>query len=339
MNKTVAGLFDAGDIEMEIELVLRPSMELSSYDPVHVTYTPAQVTEEMIDTQLKQEMARFARFEPTEVPLAEGDRAVMDMDVEVNGSPAKELSGNNMQLMIAHGMMPEGFIDNVKGMQVGEQRHFTFTAPNPEDPAAGPDTFVCTVTLHDKRHRTVPELTDEFVQKNLSATDKTVAQFRERVRKFLQQRQGEQDQQTREAVADAELATRLVGTIPDLYIELTSQEIAANVQANLAAQGLTLGQFLQQQKMDTRQFQMSVMQQARDSLRQGLALDALFRHLDLEVTPDDENRALHELAPGYEEEARANFEQNYAWSVVTDMAQRFAAHNWLVSNAVFEKRQ
>ena len=191
------------------------------------------------------------------------------------------------------------------------------------------------IDVLDKRRRIVPELTDEFVAARLSQEDKTVEQFRNRVRVYLQGQISEGDSARREELADAELGRRLRGAIPDALIERTAADMLESIRANSAAQGLTLSQFIELQGMNERQFQMTVMMQARESLRQGLALDALFEHLDMQLDEADFDRALTELAPGAEDEARKNFQANDAWFIVRNMAVRLKAHDWLMRTAVF----
>lgn len=316
----------------DVDVFVRPQFELSSYEPVYINEPPAQVTEEAINAQLMREMNRFATYEETEGPVCEGDCVQVNMSTLANGVPEVSLSGDGMAIVLSRDLMPEGFVSAVVGMNVGEHKEFEFA--NIERDAT-PVYYKVALDVVDKRRRTVPELTDEFVQARLSRTDKTVAQFKERVRKFLQEQQKGADTSRREELADAELGKRLRGAIPDALIERTSKDMMESIRSNAAAQGLTLEQFIQMQGMDEKQFQMTLMMQARESLRQGLALDALFDHLGMTLEDADYSQALHELAPGNEEAARKNFQDNDAWYIVRNMAMRLKAHNWLMKTAVF----
>ena len=314
-----------------------PAFELSSYDPVRIHVPPASVTEQMIDAQLAREMERFAVVGPVEGPVAEGDNIFVDMQVTVNGKPAPELSGEKMSVMLLHGLMPGEYVENVVGMTKGESKSFDFAAVDRRDTSSVPDEFHVELTLLDAQRRTVPQLTDGFVATRLSATDKTVAEFREHVRAHLESTLQAEDARRREEAADAELASRLVGSVPDELIEKTTRNIVDQLRANLAARGMSLEQYFAQQGMNERQFQMSAMMQARESLRQGLALDALFRHMGYSLTEADVDRALAEVAPGNEERAKAGLEEDdETREYVLQMAARLKAHDWLVKTAVFE---
>lgn len=309
---------------------------LSSYEPVRIAEPPVQVTEEMVDAQMAREMSRFARFEPALGPACEGECLRAKMEVLVNGEPEEAMSGESVTVVLQRGAQPEGFVAGIEGMRVGERRSFDFSAADPADPTGSPAAFHVDIELADKRRRVIPQLTDEFVRARLSATDRTVEQFRERVRRCLADEQGKGIKERRERLAVEELGKRLVGTIPDALIEEARDEIAVSFAADLTSSGLTLHQFLEQQGMSERHYQMTVMMQARESLRQGFALDVLYRHLKTPIDEAARQRALSLLAPGREEEARALCEEREGRDALEITARRQAACEWLMRTAVFE---
>ncbi|MBE6466849.1 trigger factor [Denitrobacterium detoxificans] len=335
----VDGLFDENALEMKIDLILRPEYELTDYSPVHVKRQSIEITDKMVSLQIAQEMERFASFEQAGGPLEVGDYAMFDMTTQVNGQEAASLSGKNSRIALVKGEMPDGFIDAVVGMMPGDERTFDFTAKLPGAPdGAAPDTFNVRAKLIEKRLRRVPELTDEFVRESMkgAGVGETVESFRAAVKERMEAQLAQQQKLQDENMVDAELAKRLDANIPDLYLENTHRDILQNMQANLAAQGMTIAQYAQQQGANEQQFSMMIAMQARESLRQGFALDAYFRHMGQEVTDADIEAALHEMTPGHEEQARANFDKNGAWFVVRETAARLKAHNDVVSKAIFE---
>lgn len=339
VSERVEGLFDEKALEMKIDMILRPEYELTDYSPVHVKRQPFELTDKMVSLQIAQEMERFAVFEESAGALEVGDYAMFDMTTQINGEEAAGLSGKNSRLALVRGEMPDGFIDAVVGMMPGDERTFEFTAKLPgAGDGAVPDKFNVRAKLIEKRVRRVPELTDEFVRENMqgAGVGETAESFRASVKARMEAQVEEQRKMQDENAVDAELAKRLDANIPDLYLENTHRDILQNMQANLAAQGLTIAQYAQQQGASEQQFSMMVAMQARESLRQGFALDAYFRHMGQEVTDADIEAALHEMTPGHEDQARANFDKNGAWFVVRETAARLKAHNDALSKAIFE---
>lgn len=334
-RSSIEEIFDEGSVEIELAYVLQPSFELSSYEPVKVKVSDQHLDEQLVEGYIHQVLEQHAHWQRPERAVQAGDFILVDMETELNGAHEEGLSGQHMSIELAYGKMPKDFVDNVAGMEVGQEREFSFIAPRQDAMDGQFDSFSVRLKLRDARIKVVPELSDRFVCEALSDSGSSVEEFRENVRNMLRARLGMENEQGREAAADAELASRLTDPIPDVLIERMSRDIYSSLRRNLDAQNMSVAQYLEREGMDERKFQMSLMSQARDALRQGLALDALFEHLDEPIGPDDIRRALSELAPGRTDEAERYFKSNGTWSMVLQMAGRLKAHDWLMRTATF----
>jgi trigger factor len=327
---------DETDAVIDVEMLPKPTFELSSYEPVHVHVEPTTVTDDMVDERIAQILADSATYTQTGTSAQEGDYLLVNMNTLVNNDYDRNLSGERMVVVLNRGDMPAGFVDNVVGMQIGETRTFDFTASSGK---GGPlDAFHVEVMLIDRRRKETPSFTDDFVAEKLDGSYGTTAQqAREKIRADLESEQAEHEAQHREQLAVEELASRLEDPVGDLLIERGARDTKDQLEQALAAQGMTLGQYLKQIGTDERQFQFSIMMQARESLRQGLALDALWRHLGEELTEDDRARAKTELS-GADGEAEydSSLDAPEAQPIVDEMAQRLRADDWLMKTAIFE---
>ena len=335
-RNSIDEIFDDGDLNVDVAYVLQPSFELSSYEPVHVKVNDQQLDEQLVETYIQQVLEQHAHWQRPERTVLPGDFILVDMETKLNGQHEEGLSGQHMSIELSFGKMPDAFIDNVKGMEIGDEREFSFTAPRQDAADGQVDAFDVQLRLRDVRIKVVPELSDRFVCEALSDSGTTVDEFRENVRNTLRARLGVENEQGREAAADAELASRMTDAIPDVLIERMSRDILASLRRNLEMQNMSLRQYLEREGLDERKFQMSLMSQARDALRQGCALDALFEHLNQPIEDEDIERALQELAPGRLQEARQYFKSNGTWPMVLQMAGRLKAHDWLMQTAIFE---
>lgn len=315
------------------------NVELSSYAPVRIAEHPAHVTDEMIDAQINRELERFARYVDAPDAAAEGDFLYVDMTTTVNGKAEASLSGNGLTIALGKGMEPEGFVENVTGMNVGESRSFDFVAYDRTGYANGPDMFHVDIRLIAKHRRTVPKLTDEFVASRLSQHDSTVEQFRNRVRAFLLDKQKSHNEMRLEQDAVSELSTRLITPIDDSSIEEMRDALLDTLTREIAMQGSTLSRFMEQQGLSERQFQMTLLVQARESIRQGFALDALARHLGVTVDEGARRQAVGELAQENADEMWRRCEAENAWEAVDTMARRNAAVAWLMKTAIIERKR
>ena len=76
-------------IVMQIDLVLRPEYELSDYGPLTVPpVTAPDISDEIIDAAVAQNVDELATMEPDDGPLAVGDFALLDMDTKMNAEQA-----------------------------------------------------------------------------------------------------------------------------------------------------------------------------------------------------------------------------------------------------------
>ncbi|WP_350454209.1 trigger factor [Slackia heliotrinireducens] len=336
VGESIPGVFAEGPAEFSVDMVLCPEMELSSYEPVHIKVNSLEVTDAMVDAQVAQVLEMASTYEPTDEPVAEGRVIQVEMETQVNGKPATGLSGKNMPLNLDPTMVPKELIERATGMVKGEEREFEFSMLNPQTPAARPDLFHVKLKVLDIREKKTPELTDELVATTISPLDGTVEKFREHVREDMKAELDRRNEQQTAQQLDSELAKRLQGSISDMLLQRAGQDAMANMQQSLAQQGMNMQQYMQQMGMEQQQFQMMMMVQARESLRQGFALDALARHLKLELTDEDIEAALHQMSPGNEQAMRANFDKNDAWFLVNDIAMRMKAHNWLAENSTID---
>lgn len=328
-----------GDCVMEIDLILKPSYELSSYEPVTVKMPAAQVADEAVDNQIAQTMDRFAEYQLAAGDmLEEGDCGMVELHTTKDGQPVKGLSGDNQLVHLERGLMPDGFIDGFIGMKVGETRSFDFDGPK-EDAVSAEDveSYHVVATVNDKRRRVVPACTDSFVKKHFSDVASTADGYREKVRADMQKQVDEQVAGQRDAMVDDALARRLQAKIPDIYYEHAQDDILRSLQQQLRRQQMTLEQYIQQQGMQENQFQMMLMMQAASVLKCGFALDALYRHMDDSIDDQDIDAALGKMAPGHEAEARREFDQRDTWFAVREVAERLKAHTYAMATATFEE--
>ncbi len=333
VKPVIEGIFDKTDLAFDVDIFVMPAVKLSSYEPVYLKGARGRITEEQVNAQIMREMNRFATYKDAPGPAAEGDCLQVNLSTMANGAPDMGLSGDGLAIALSRDVMPLGFVEAVVGMNTGDHREFEFDNLESD---GGIVHYRCAVDLIDKKHRITPELTDEFVATRLSESAKTVAEFKDAVRGYLEKRADPAKDPQLEARLDEELSKRLQGSIPDELIERTAQGIMESIRQNAEAQGMTIAQFAQAQGADEQQFAMNVMRQARESLRQGFALEALFAHHGMEIDDADEKAALAELAPGAEETARKNIADNDAWYLVRNLARRLKAHQWLVRTAVIE---
>jgi trigger factor len=149
----------SGDLELAIEVDVRPEIELPDYEGFEVAVEPAVVTDADVDEELERLRSRFGTLVTVDRPAKTGDFAQLDLvatvdDVEVD-------TASNISYEIGSGELLEGIDEALDTLTAGETT--TFEAPLLGGDYAGRDALV-TVTLNAVKERELPDADDDFAQ-------------------------------------------------------------------------------------------------------------------------------------------------------------------------------
>jgi trigger factor len=339
------------ELSFTVVAVPRPSYEIEDFSPVSIRVPRAKISESEIDQQLVMIAENHATSEKDDDrPVQNGDTVLLAVKaIDGAGEEIKPLTTERRPYIVGQSMLPASFDEHIIGMDVGETRTFDLSsqdfdrnrpakADSPDDPekpeAEKADAFSFTVTVLEQRKRVIPAITDAWVEKNVPNIS-TVPEMREEIRKQGLAYRERELTVMKAFLAAAEFAKRFEGSIPDELYELTRDEITQSLRQNLAAQGKSIQEFIQEQGGE-QQFSLQMMTQAREMLRQSFSLDALARHLELEITDEDINETFRLMAPGHEREAHMEFELTGRMYQIHEGTLRNKANMWLVENAEIE---
>lgn len=314
-----------------------PQVELSSYDPVTIKAPAKHASDDMIDQQLAQIAASYARFEPVaEVrPVQAGDQIRLSLHVELDGEPVGGLCFDENNYTLGVGAMPEEFERNVQGMKPGEFKSFDFSGIADFDADEQPvlKTYHADVTVKTLLERGVPDLTDAWVKVNVPNCD-SVAALRETIREQIDAKVAAERRHYLNYIAASELAKRFSGRIPDVAYEAVREEMQE--QSNLEARqmGLTMEEYMKRQGVDEQQYSIRMILQIRERLVQAIALDAFARHFDINVNDSDLEEFFKVSAPeGMATQFRHQLEGSGRMYLAYEGARRLKANDLLVSQA------
>lgn len=167
-------------------------------------------------------------------------------------------------------------------------------------------------------------INDKWVARNVPGCE-NVADLRRTLRAAGEKFKEQEFEKTKQELALAELAKRLVAPIPEETIEAVTDSMMGELANQLAQQGVTLQDYVIQRKVTMDAMREDARRQAEGNLRQGAILDAFFRHLNLTLEDSDIDAALAVIAPGIENQAKESFERNGFMFTVTETAQRMRA--------------
>lgn len=276
-----------------------PEYELKSYDPVEFTLPKINITEEMIQASINDMADKVgANYETTSRKVVgPKDHVEINIAVYKDGEEIEGLTSEQRLYSLGEGLMPIDFDRGVVGMKVGEEKEFSFEAPDLDDiENMSMRSFDAKVKVLRVMRKADPEVTDEWVKQYMPMY-KSAQDYKASVRVGLEKQAENMLEQEKMQRAAAALAQRFEGKIDDYFYEQTRADLMANYEQQAKSQGMDLEDMLGQQGVDQQQFSMSVMFQVREMLTQGFSLDAWARHYNIEVGEDDMKEFLKLMNP------------------------------------------
>ena len=297
---------DGEDYTFEVTYKLRPVVELNSYEPVSIEMPPEEATEAEIDAQIEMLMGYHTTFDDVEEDRGAEKDDIVNAEIE-NVKNAEALAGKGRMISVGSGNLPAALDEAIVGMKKGETKEVSWI-------------------------RNTPELTDEFANKFFGFDD--VAAMRDAVKIEVENDKKAKLPQLKENRAVAELTRRLdLEEVDEDYQQSVFQDLGQNFLSSLAQQGMTLDSWLQASRLSSDQFIADLHRQANDVARESLALDALARHLNVEVTDEDLDREFADAGVRDVEASKKQFAAEGRIPAVRDSIKRAKAVEWLVENA------
>lgn len=323
------------EFAFDLTVALKPDYELKSYDPVEITVPKFAVNPEAVDQQLQEMAQRYTVYVTADAkPVEKGDSCLIAMKCLKDGEEVAGLTTDGRTYTAGEGYMPDGFDQEILGMQPGETKTFTFEGPSVDDDLNEiTQTVEATVTVKEIQREVEPVIDDAWVKANMPMY-KSLEDLRSSISKTLEQREREQYDLYKLQLVASELARRFEGSIADEVYESMRGNLMASMRRDLQQQGKTWEDFVAENGGE-QQVGMMLMMQVRELLVQGYALDAVFRHEGLSLTDEDIDAACHAMNPQVNpKQVRQQMEQGGRGFALRESAERLKANRWALDHAV-----
>lgn len=323
-----------------MDVTVKPTYELKSYEPVEVTVQPFAFDDSVIDQQIDELAHRYTAYVTADPkPLAAGDACEIAMTISQDGQEIKALCTEGRTYVMSQGFMPEGFDKELIGMEPGQTKEFSFDAPQLNE--AGEEVMQkldCKVTVKEVQKEAVPVIDDAWVKANLPGME-TVEALRADMRRVFEAQQREGYQNYVQQMVLTQLARRFEGRIADEIYEATRNQLMQNLQMELQQQGMDFQQFVAANGGE-QQFGMMLMMQTREVLVQGFCLDAVYRHERMTLTDADLDAACLAMNPqGNPSYLRQQLEAAGRGFALRETAERNKALRFVVEKAVITEQE
>ena len=303
------GLEDMGHPKMEIVEVgkegftfkalvsVRPEVKLGEYKGLTAPKEEVKVTEKDIDEEMKPFIDRATRLVSVKRKAKKGDTAVIDFEGFDNGTPFEGGKGENYELHLGAGMFVPGFEEQVIGMKAGEEKDLDITFPEDYHADLAGKQVVFHVKVHEVKEPKAPVVDDEFA-KDVSEFE-TLADFRKDLGEKLTQRREEQAKTAFEDQILEELVANMECEIPDGMIETQVDRLMDDFAMRLQSQGISMADYQKMMGANAEMVRASAWPTAQKQVQLELALEAVAKAENLEVSDEEFEAEIKRLAEQY----------------------------------------
>lgn len=287
------------DFVFVVNVCVKPEATVKDYKGIEVKKVSTRVTKKDVDAEIEKVREKNARIVTVEDrELKEGDISVIDFEGFVDGVAFEGGKGENFELTIGSGQFIPGFEDQMVGMKKDETRDVNVKFPEQYHSAelAGKDaTFK--VVLHEIKEKVLPEVDDEFA-KDVSEFD-TLEEYKKDLNKKVKADKEARAKAEMEQEAIEKFIEKVEVVIPEGMIDSEVDKMVEEMNANLSYQGLNIDQYLQYIGISLEDYKKEMRGQAEKRIKLSLGLEFIAKEEKVEVTDDEIDARIKELAAQY----------------------------------------
>ena len=334
------------DVVVHFSVFVKPEIEIKKYKGLEVEDAKHEVTDEMLEDDLKRQQKMNARAVNIDDRAAEEhDKVNINFEGFIDGEAFPGGKGENQDLELGSGTFIPGFEEQIIGKNIGDE--FDVVTKFPEDYHAeefqGKEATFKT-KLNSITVEELPEIDDEFI-KDISEFD-TVDEYKADLRKKLEKEAEERTRIDREGNVLRKIAEEVEVDIPERMVEDELDRIIQNYNQSMQGQGLTIEQYLQMLGTDIKTFREGQKGQAEAVILNRLILDKIIELENIEVTDEEIEAEIDRVLGEYfkdDEEKREDMkkmmlETNKA-AVEDDLKARRALDVLVNENKFVEKKE
>ena len=287
----------------------KPEVKLGKYKGIEIKKIEYNVSDDDIEHELGHLAEKNARLiNITDRPAEKNDTVVIDFEGFIDNVPFEGGKANNHEITIGSKTFIDGFEDQLIGMKIDEEKDIKVKFPKEyfSKELANKDA-VFKVKLHEIKKKELPKIDDEFA-KDTSEFD-SLDELKKSIKDKLQEENKNREKFETEEEALKIVTDNVTIDIPSGMIETEIDNMVKDFENRLAYQGLKLDQYLQMVKKTNQEFRKEYEEQAKNSVKLRLVLEAISKAENISVEEKEKEEKLKDLATKYgkkEEELRKN---------------------------------
>ncbi|MCT1369744.1 trigger factor [Corynebacterium mucifaciens] len=278
----VTKIEDNDVVEFTAEIDVRPEIEVPDFSQISVTVPELKVDDAAVDSELDTLRERFGELKDTKRKLKKDDFAIIDLEATINGEKLEDASAEGLTYRVGADDLMDGLDKAIKGLKTGEEAEFTSEIQYGDH--KGEEATV-KVTVQQTKERKLPELDDDFAQ--LASEFDTVEELRNSTREQVEENaKAQQAADIRDEVLKAALA-QTEFALPESVVDEQVHNQLHQLLGQMAHDENALAQLLEAQGTTREEFDAQSREQAEESVRTQLFLDAVADQEQPEVSQQE----------------------------------------------------
>lgn len=278
----ISKIEDKDFVEFTAEVDIRPEFEVPDFSKISVTVPALKADEEDVDKALEELAERFGELKDTKRKMKTGDYAIIDITAEIDGEKIEDASTEGLSYRIGDDDLIKGLDTALRGMKTGEDNEFTSTIQSGEHKD---EEATIKVHVQQSKERKLPAMDDEFAQ--MASEFDTMDELRESTKTQVEEnKKAEQAAQIRDEVLKSALS-EVEFELPQSVVDEQAHSQLHQILGQLAHDEKALAQLLEAQGTSREEFDKQTREQAEESVRTQLFLDAVAEQEEPEVSQQE----------------------------------------------------
>lgn len=269
-------------VEFTAEVDVRPEIEVPDFSKIAVTVPALVADDAAVDEALENLAERFGELKDTKRKMKTGDYAIIDITAEIDGKKIEDASTEGLSYRIGDDDLIKGLDTALRGMKTDEDNEFTAEINSGEHKGEE-----ATIKVHvvQSKERKLPDLDDEFAQ--MASEFDTIEELREATKGQVEEsKKSEQAAAIRDEVLKAAME-QVSFELPQSIVDEQVHAQLHQVLGQLAHDEKALAQLLEAQGTTREEFDKESREQAEESVRTQLFLDAVADKEEPEVSQQE----------------------------------------------------
>ena len=278
----VTKIEDNDVVEFTAEVDVRPEIEVPDFSKISVKVPELKLDDEAVDAELDTLRERFGELKDTKRKLKTDDYAIIDLEATVDGEKLDDASAEGLTYRVGADDLMKGLDTALRGMKTDEDNEFESEIKYGEHKG---EKATVKVHVQQTKERKLPELDDDFAQ--MASEFDTVEELRNSTREQVEENaKAKQAADIRDEVLKAALAESKFA-LPESVVDEQVHNQLHQLLGQVAHDENALAQLLEAQGTTREEFDKQSREQAEESVRTQLFLDAVAEQEQPEVSQQE----------------------------------------------------